>query len=55
MYMGIVVPPDPKHNSDGKVFFKRVSKVIPQKQHSHSSTVFSDNYKLYEIIRVEEE
>ena len=55
MYLGIVSPPHPNHNFDGKVFFKRVSKFVPQKQQSHSSTVFSDDYKLNDIIRNHED
>ena len=51
MYLGIVAPPDKKHNFDGKVYFKRVSKFVPQAQTSHSSTVFSDDYKLNEVIK----
>ena len=50
MYLGMVSPPHPRNNFDGKIYFKRVSKFIPQKQQSHSSTVFSDDYKLNEII-----
>ena len=55
MYLGIVAPPDKKHNFDGKIFFKRVSKFVPQQQMSHSSNTFSDDYKLNKVIRSEQQ
>ena len=50
MYLGIVAPPYPQHKFDGKIYLKRVSKFVPQQQNSHSSTVFSDDYRMNEII-----
>jgi hypothetical protein len=50
MFMGVVAPPHPEHDFDGKIFLKRVSKDEYCKKTSYQQN-FSDNYHVNQLLR----